>query len=62
MSKIKKSLCKESKESVMANIDEILNAVMKPKFICEKCARVSNRKKYLCDAVKISDIKKSGKS
>jgi len=62
MSKIKKTLCKESKESVMANIDEILDAVKKPKFICEKCARVSNKKKYLCEPVRISDIKKAGKN
>ena len=61
MSKLKKSLCKESKESVMANIDEILDAVKKPKFICEKCARVSNKKKYLCDPLRISDIKRTDK-
>ena len=45
----KKTLCDWSAKDIDKNYDELKNLVRKPKFICEKCARVSNKKKYLCD-------------
>jgi hypothetical protein len=47
-------LCNLDKKDIKENIGDIIKVVSKPKFICEKCARVSSEKKYLCNPVKIS--------
>jgi hypothetical protein len=46
-----KELCKLKKDEYPKNIKKIIKIVKKPKFICEKCARVANDKKYLCDPI-----------
>lgn len=46
-----KELCKLKKDELSKNIKKIIKIVKKPKFICEKCARVAKEKKYLCDPV-----------
>lgn len=46
-----KELCKLKKDEYVKNIKKIIKIVKKPKFICEKCARVAKDKKYLCDPI-----------
>ena len=58
MNKINKTLCKVSKEGIKGDLDRLIEIVKKPKFICEKCARVSKRKKYLCHPIRIIKISK----
>ncbi len=55
--KIKK-MCGIKKEDIEDNIQEICALITKPKYICAKCARVSNEKSLLCKAVKIKSQKK----
>jgi len=43
-----KTLCKLKKDELTDNFKQIVKIVIKPKFICEKCARVAQEKKYLC--------------
>jgi len=50
-------LCDLSKKDIKENMDEIIKIVAIPKYICEKCARVSNEKKYLCNPAKLSKNK-----
>jgi hypothetical protein len=58
MSRINKTLCKVSKEGIKGDFVQLIEIVKKPKFICEKCARVSKRKKYLCHPIRITKISK----
>ncbi|WP_310440380.1 hypothetical protein [Sulfuricurvum sp.] len=44
-----KELCKLKKNELDIHFKKILKIVSKPKFICEKCARVAKDKKYLCN-------------
>jgi hypothetical protein len=50
-------LCDLSKKDIRENMNEIIKIVTIPKYICEKCARVANEKKYLCNPVKIGKSK-----
>lgn len=45
--KIKK-LCGLKKDDIEKHPKKIIKIVSKPKFICEKCARVSKDEKHLC--------------
>jgi hypothetical protein len=53
--KVKGSLCKLKRGEVAKYFPEIKDVVEKPKFICENCARVSSRKKYLCRPIRLSE-------
>lgn len=44
-----KELCKLKKNEMKDEFKKIIKIVKKPKFICEKCARVAKDKKYLCN-------------
>lgn len=46
-----KTLCKLKKDELSDDFKKIVKIVKKPKFICEKCARVAKEKKYLCNPV-----------
>jgi len=46
-----KELCKLKKNELASNFKKIVKIVSKPKFICEKCARVAKDKKYLCNPI-----------
>lgn len=48
-----KTLCKLKKNELAEDFKKVLKIVKKPKFICEKCARVAKDKKYLCDPIKL---------
>jgi len=51
-------LCKQvSKKNQINETLSYLKIVSKPKFICLKCGRVAKKKKYLCKAEKIKDLK-----
>lgn len=52
---IKKTLCELSKKEIKELKKEIWKVVKEPKYICEKCARVSKDKKFLCKPDKIED-------
>lgn len=47
MKKIKK-LCGIKKDQFDSLKKEIINIVSEPTFICKKCLRVANEKRYLC--------------
>jgi len=46
-------LCNLDKKEIEENMPAIVEAVSKPKYICQKCARVSKRKKNLCKPKKL---------
>ncbi len=48
-----KTLCKLKKNELATDFKKIIEIVIKPKYICQKCARAANEKKYLCDPKKI---------
>lgn len=52
--KIKKNLCDLNKKEIKELKKEILKIVKDPKYICEKCVRVSTQKKFLCSPQKIN--------
>ena len=47
MVKDKKHLCDWKKAEIKDNLDDIKKLVGKPKYICLKCARVSEEADYL---------------
>lgn len=49
MAKIKK-LCALKKGDIEELEKKLFKILSKPKFICEKCARVAKDEKYLCHA------------
>lgn len=51
--KIKKTLCELNKKEIKELEQEIIKLVKVPKFLCEKCVRVSADKKYLCKPHKL---------
>jgi len=48
-----KTLCELSKKDLAKHAAEIIRS-KEIKYICEKCARVSNVKKQLCEGKKVS--------
>lgn len=51
-----KHLCDLCKKGVDKNLSKILEAVDDPKFLCQKCIRVSNDKERLCKPAKLSSL------
>lgn len=47
MAKKEKRLCKWKQDDVGENIDKIISIVRDPKFVCKKCGRVADKKKWL---------------
>lgn len=50
-----KTLCELAKKELARHAQKILSGHEKAKFICEKCARVSDNKKQLCEGKKYID-------
>lgn len=46
-------ICKLDKKEIEENMPAIVDVVSKPKYICQKCARVSKKKKNLCKPKKL---------
>lgn len=44
----KKSFCKWDKNDIKKNIEKIYELTAKPKYVCQKCARVSKLKANVC--------------
>ncbi|MBI9072026.1 MAG: hypothetical protein JEY94_10525 [Melioribacteraceae bacterium] len=53
MSKVK-VLCKWDDSGYEKKLDKLISIVKDSKFVCTKCGRTANDKKYLCKAVKIN--------
>ena len=50
-----KTLCSLDRDDISDHLDDIVEIVSTPKFLCRKCARVANKKKYLCKPMKIAN-------
>ncbi len=57
--KLDHKLCQLGKKEIDDNFAAIVETVSKPKYICEKCARVSKKKKNLCKPKKLPSRKKA---
>jgi hypothetical protein len=53
MAKIK-TFCKWSSKDILKNIELLSKLTSNPKFVCGKCARVSNTKKSLCKPIALA--------
>jgi hypothetical protein len=53
MAKKEKRLCGWKKKYLSENLEELFTIVREPKFACEKCGRVANKKKWLHKPVSI---------
>jgi hypothetical protein len=47
MAKKAKELCKWKKEDISTKLDKFSDIVRKPRFVCTKCGRVADKKKWL---------------
>ncbi len=54
----KKSFCKWGKENIKTNIADVIDLTTKPKYVCQKCARVARRKSNVCDPYGLTKKKK----
>jgi predicted nucleic acid-binding Zn ribbon protein len=48
MTEKKETLCKWKCEAYAERFDKLRKIVAEPKYVCLKCGRVAERKKYLC--------------
>jgi hypothetical protein len=46
-----KHLCKWDKDRLEDKIDALIKIVKNPGFVCRKCGRAANEKKWLCKPV-----------
>ena len=51
-----KTLCQLKKKEIEKNLRSVVKVVAKPRYVCEKCARVSREKRYLCKPARISRV------
>ncbi len=47
MAKKEKMLCKWKKDDIEKKLDTLSDIVRNPKFVCKKCGRVADKKKWL---------------
>jgi hypothetical protein len=47
MAKKEKMLCKWKKDDIDKKLDTLSDIVRNPKFVCKKCGRVADKKKWL---------------
>ena len=47
MAKNTKELCKWNQDAIRNKLDKFSDIVRDPKFVCIKCGRVANKKKWL---------------
>lgn len=53
MRKKKEKICDWRKKDIRDNLDELIEVVREPKFICAKCGRVASLDNALCNPVAI---------
>ncbi len=51
-----KSFCKWEKSDIKKNINKIYALTVNPRYVCEKCARVSTLKIHVCKPHKFDPI------
>jgi hypothetical protein len=44
----KRKLCDWDKNRIDEKREKLIRIVSRPKFVCERCARVADKKEYLC--------------
>ena len=54
MAKKEKMLCKWKKEDISKELDTLSDIVRNPKFVCKKCGRVADKKKWLHKPVELN--------
>lgn len=47
MAKKEKRLCKWKEDDISEKFDKLITIVGNPKFVCKKCGRVADKKKWL---------------
>ncbi len=47
MGKTEKKLCKWKEDDLTEKLDEFMDVIREPKFLCKKCGRVANNKEWL---------------
>jgi len=47
MAKKEKCLCKWKEDDMSKKFDKLITIVSEPKFVCKKCGRVADKKKWL---------------
>ena len=47
MAKKEKRLCKWKEDDISEKFDEFITIVSDPKYVCKKCGRVADKKKWL---------------
>ena len=45
-----KEICKLSKKELKEKHDQLVKIVSSPQYLCIKCGRAANKKKFLCKA------------
>jgi hypothetical protein len=53
MAEKEKKLCKWKEDRLAEKLDEFMDIVRQPKFLCEKCGRVADDKKWLHKPISI---------
>jgi hypothetical protein len=53
MAKKEKKLCKWKEERLTEKLDEFMDIVRQPKFLCKNCGRVADDKKWLHKPISI---------
>jgi riboflavin synthase len=53
MAKEDKKLCKWKEDRLTEKLDELMDIVREPKFLCKKCGRVANDEKLLHKPISI---------
>jgi hypothetical protein len=46
-------ICKWKRDEYPKRLEELRGIVADPQFVCTKCGRVANKKKWLCKPVKL---------
>jgi hypothetical protein len=53
MAKKEKELCKWTEDDLLERLDDFMDIIRQPKFLCKKCMRVADDKKLLHKPIKI---------
>lgn len=51
--KIEKEICDWTKAEISVHFEQLKKIVSKPAYVCTKCGRAANRKKWLCHAKRL---------
>jgi hypothetical protein len=48
-----RTLCDLDKKYIKQHLDDVMDMIINPKYVCLKCARSANRKEFLCKPTKL---------